>query len=59
MDTRGSPERSRLAPDLRRLFDAVVDWHRQTGLHPTLDELAGVHGCAKSTVSGRRRQLAG
>lgn len=57
MDTRGSPERSSLAPDLRRLFDAVADWHRQTGLHPTLDELAGVLGCAKSTVSGRRRQL--
>jgi repressor LexA len=57
MDTHRRPERSGLAPELRHLFDAVADRHRQTGLHPTLDELAGVLGCAKSTVSAWRRRL--
>jgi SOS-response transcriptional repressor LexA len=46
-----------LAPELRRLLAAIADWSHRTGLHPTLDELAGVLGCAKSTVSQRRRRL--
>jgi SOS-response transcriptional repressor LexA len=57
MGTHGSPGASMLAPELRRLIDAIADWSRRTGLHPTLDELAGVLGCAKSTVSQRRRRL--
>jgi SOS-response transcriptional repressor LexA len=57
MGTRGSPDGSKLAPELRRLFDAIADWYRGTGLHPTLDELAGVLGCVKSTVSERRQRL--
>jgi SOS-response transcriptional repressor LexA len=54
---RGS-ERPGLPRELRRLADAVADLHRLTGLHPTLDELAGVLGVAKSTVSAWRRRLA-
>jgi SOS-response transcriptional repressor LexA len=57
MPAHGDPDRNRPAPELRRLFDAVADWNRRTGLPPTLDELAGVLGCAKSTVSERRQRL--
>lgn len=57
MSADGFPDRHRLAPELRRLVDAVHYWYREAGLHPTLDELAGVLGCAKSTVSERRQRL--
>jgi repressor LexA len=57
MDTNRRSDRGRLAPHLRRLLHAIDDWHRRTGLPPTLDELAGVLGVAKSTVSAWRRRL--
>jgi repressor LexA len=47
----------RLAPNLRRLFEAMRRLSDADGLCPSLDELAGVLGCAKSTVSQWRRQL--
>ena len=46
-----------LAPNLRRLFEAMRRLADEDGLCPTHDERAGVHGCAKSTVSQGRRQL--
>src|SRR5215218_7881472 len=46
-----------LAPNLRRLFEAMRRLADEDGLCPTHDELAGVLGCAKSTVSQGRRQL--
>jgi SOS-response transcriptional repressor LexA len=52
------PDRaSRLAPNLRRLFEAMRRLSDEDGLCPTHDELAGDLGCAKSTVSQGRRQL--
>jgi repressor LexA len=48
---------SGLAPNLRRLFEAMRRLSDTDGLCPTHDELAGVLGCAKSTVSQWRRQL--
>ena len=57
MDADRRPQRRELAPELRRLFDAVADLHHQTGLHPTLDELADVLGVVKSTVSAWRQRL--
>jgi SOS-response transcriptional repressor LexA len=48
---------SRLAPNLRRLFEAMRRLSDADGLCPTHDELAGALGCAKSTVSQWRRQL--
>jgi SOS-response transcriptional repressor LexA len=57
MDADRRPHRGELAPELRRLFDAVADLHHQTGLHPTLDELADVLGVVKSTVSAWRQRL--
>jgi SOS-response transcriptional repressor LexA len=47
----------RLTPNLRRLFEAMRRLADTDGLCPTHDELAGVLGCAKSTVSQWRRQL--
>jgi SOS-response transcriptional repressor LexA len=47
----------RLAPNLRRLFETMRRLSDEDGLCPTLDELAGVLGCAKSTVSQWRRRL--
>jgi SOS-response transcriptional repressor LexA len=47
----------RLTPSLRRLFEAMRRLADTDGLCPTHDELAGVLGCAKSTVSQGRRQL--
>jgi repressor LexA len=47
----------RLTPTLRRLFEAMRRLADTDGLCPTHDELAGVLGCAKSTVSQGRRQL--
>ena len=46
-----------LGPSLRRLFEAMRRLSGEDGLCPTHDELAGVLGCAKSTVSQGRRQL--
>jgi SOS-response transcriptional repressor LexA len=46
-----------LAPNLRRLFEAMRRLSGTEGLSPTHDELADVLGCAKSTVSQWRRQL--
>jgi repressor LexA len=46
-----------LAPNLRRLLEAMRRLSDEDGLCPTHDELAGVLGCAKSTVSQWRRQL--
>lgn len=48
---------SGLAPNLRRLFEAMRRLSDEDGLCPTHDELAGDLGCAKSTVSQGRRQL--
>jgi SOS-response transcriptional repressor LexA len=48
---------SRLAPNLRRLFEAMRRLSDEDGLCPTHDELAGDLGCAKSTVSQWRRRL--
>lgn len=48
---------SGLTPNLRRLFEAMRRLSDEDGLCPTHDELAGVLGCAKSTVSQWRRQL--
>lgn len=48
---------SRLAPNLRRLFEAMRRLSDADGLCPTHDELADALGCAKSTVSQWRRQL--
>ena len=47
----------RLTPNLRRLFEAMRRLSDEDGLCPTHDELAGLLGCAKSTVSQWRRQL--
>ena len=47
----------RLHPNLRRCFEAMRSLAGTDGLCPTHDELAGVLGCAKSTVSQWRRQL--
>jgi repressor LexA len=46
-----------LAPNLRRLFEAMRRLSDEEGLSPTHDELADALGCAKSTVSQWRRQL--
>jgi repressor LexA len=46
-----------LAPNLRRLFEAMRRLSDTDGLCPTHDELAAELGCAKSTVSQWRRQL--
>jgi repressor LexA len=48
-----------LAPNLRRLFEAMRSLSDEDGLCPTHDELADALGCAKSTVSQGRRQLQG
>src|SRR4029450_4091131 len=44
-------------PNLRRLFEAMCRLSDEDGLCPTHDELAGILGCAKSTVSQGRRRL--
>ena len=48
---------SGLPPNLRRLFEAMCRLSDEDGLCPTHDELAGILGCAKSTVSHGRRRL--
>jgi repressor LexA len=57
MSVRWPDEAPGLAPNLRRLFEAMRRSSDEDGLCPTLDELADVLACAKSTVSQWRRQL--
>ena len=57
MSARWPDEAPGLAPNLRRLFEAMRRLSDEDGLCPTLDELAAVLACAKSTVSQWRRQL--
>jgi repressor LexA len=57
MSVQQQDDASGLAPNLRRLLEAMRRLSDEDGLCPTHDELAGVLGCAKSTVSQWRRQL--
>jgi SOS-response transcriptional repressor LexA len=56
MNDRERPDRPTLEPMLRRVVEAIGQWSGDAG-HPTLDEVAGIVGCAKSTVSKARRRL--
>lgn len=57
METHGRSDKPSLPPALRRFEEAVRQLTRQIGLPPTLDELAGVLGCSKSTASQYRQRL--
>jgi SOS-response transcriptional repressor LexA len=57
MSTTASSDQPRLPPELRRFVDVHRRWTENEGVLPTLDELAGDLGCAKSTASQYRRRL--
>jgi repressor LexA len=57
MSTTASSDESRLPPELRRFVEVHRRWTESEGVLPTLDELAGDLGCAKSTASQYRRRL--
>jgi repressor LexA len=46
-----------LAPELHRFVEAVRGWTTEKGFPPTLDEIADMLGCAKSTASQYRKRL--
>jgi repressor LexA len=50
-------DKPRLPRELGRFVEALRRWIDDEGLPPTLDELAGVLGCVKSTASQHRRRL--
>jgi SOS-response transcriptional repressor LexA len=56
MNGHEGPDRPELAPIQRRLVEAIRNWSGDAG-HPTIDELAEILGCAKSTISQGRRRL--
>lgn len=57
MSARGSSDGQRLPSELRRFFETVRRWTDEAGFPPTLDEIAEIHGCAKSTASHYRHRL--
>jgi repressor LexA len=57
MNTTAGSDEPRLPPELRRFVEIHRRWTENEGIVPTLDELAGNLGCAKSTASQHRRRL--
>jgi repressor LexA len=57
MSTSGSSDRHLLPPELRRFVEAVRRFTEEEGFPPTLDEVAGLLGCVKSTASSHRQRL--